>query len=111
MTKRDQLGGFELMVLLAILRAGDQAYGVPVASAIAASTGRDVSMGSLYLTLARLEEHGLVASRVGEPTRERGGRAKTYFRVTARGLKAVRHTQRALVTLWSGVPQLGEGRA
>ena len=111
MAKRDQLGGFELMVLSAILRVGDDAYGVPIANAIEASRGRPVSMGSLYLTLARLQSYGFVASRIGEPTPERGGRAKTYFRVTGQGLKALKQTKRALVTLWSGVPQLAGERA
>jgi len=109
MAKRDNLGGFELMVLLAILRIRDDAYGVTIANAIEAGSGRSVSMGSLYLTLARLESQGFVTSRAGEPTPERGGRAKRYFRVTALGLKAVKQTQRALVALWRGIPQLVEG--
>jgi PadR family transcriptional regulator PadR len=111
MAKRDFLGGFELLVLLATLRLGDDAYGVPIADAIEASSQKRVSVGSLYLTLERLESQGFVTSRLGDPTPERGGRAKTYYRVTGRGLKAVRQTQRTLVTLWTGVPQLaGAGK-
>jgi PadR family transcriptional regulator PadR len=106
MAKREFLGGFELLVLLAILRLADDAYGVPIADAIEKSSGKRVSVGSLYLTLERLESQGLVTSRLGDPTPERGGRAKTYFRITGHGLKAVRRTQRTLVTLWTGVPQL-----
>jgi DNA-binding PadR family transcriptional regulator len=106
MAKRSFLGGFELLVLLAILRLGDDAYGVPIADAIEASSHKRVSVGSLYLTLERLESHGFVTSRLGDPTPERGGRAKTYFRITGRGLKAVRQTRRTLVTLWTGLPQL-----
>jgi PadR family transcriptional regulator PadR len=106
MAKRDFLGGFELLVLLATVRLGDDAYGVPIADAIEKSSGKRVSVGSLYLTLERLESQGLLTSRLGDPTPERGGRAKTYFRITGRGLKAVRQTQRTLVTLWTGVPQL-----
>jgi DNA-binding PadR family transcriptional regulator len=106
MAKREFLGGFELLVLLALMRLGDEAYGVPISEAIEESSGREVAIGSVYITLERLERKGLVSSRLGEPTAERGGRAKTFFRVTANGLRAVRQTQRTLVNLWNGVPQL-----
>lgn len=107
---RDFLGGVELPVLLSVIKLGDDAYGVTIAREIQASSGRNVAVGSLYLTLKRLEEKKLVSSRRGEPTAERGGRAKTYFRVTAKGLKAATHAQRTLTRLWHGVPQLqGEG--
>ena len=108
MSKREFLGGFELLVLLAVIRLGDDAYGVPIAMAIETSSRREVSVGSLYITLDRLERKGLVSSRLGEPTAERGGRAKTYFRVTGRGLREVRRAQRTLIGLWRGVPQLAE---
>src|ERR1700732_3119701 len=111
MRKREFMGGFELLVLLALLRLGDEAYGVPISEAIEESSGREVSLGSVYITLDRLAEKGLVSSRLGEPTAERGGRAKTYFRVTANGLRAVRQAQRTLVNLWNGVPQLRGGIA
>ncbi len=108
---KDVLGGFELQVLLAVMRLGDDAYGVPIADAIEEASGREINPGSIYITLDRLEEKGLVTSRVGESTPERGGRAKTYFRVTGKGVRAVRGAQRTLVKLWSGVPQLKEGPA
>ena len=111
MAKREFLGGFELLVLLALMRVGDDAYGVPISEAIEESSGREVAIGSVYITLERLERKGFVASRLGEPTAERGGRAKTYFRVTANGLRAVRQAQRTLVKLWNGVPQLRRGTA
>ena len=111
MARREFLGGFELLVLLALIRLGDEAYGVPIAHAIEESSGREVVQGSVYITLDRLERKGLVTSRLGEPTAERGGRAKTYFRVTARGLRAARQAQRTLVSLWNGVPQLEGGAA
>ncbi len=111
MAKRQFLGGFELLVLLALIRLGDDAYGVPISEAIEQSSGREVSIGSVYITLERLSEKGLVSSRVGEPTAERGGRAKTYFRITAKGLREVRQAQRTLTTLWKGVPQLHRGIA
>jgi PadR family transcriptional regulator PadR len=107
MPRSEFLGGFELLVLLALLRVGDEAYGVPIAEAIEESSGRDVALGSVYVTLGRLENKGLVASQVGEPTAVRGGRAKTYFRITAAGLRAVRHAQRTLTNLWSSAPLKG----
>jgi PadR family transcriptional regulator, regulatory protein PadR len=111
MAKREFLGGFELLVLLALIGLGDEAYGVPISEAIETSSGRDVSLGSVYITLERLGRKGLVSSRLGEPTAERGGRAKTYFKVTAKGLREVRQAQRTLTTLWKGVPQLQGGTA
>ena len=111
MAKREFLGGFQLLVLLALMRLGEDAYGVPISEAIEESSGREVAIGSVYITLERLEQKGLVSSRLGEPTAERGGRAKTYFRVTANGLRAVRQAQRTLVNLWNGVPQLRGGIA
>ena len=103
---RESLGNFELMVLLAVLRVGDDAYGVPIAEELEATTGRDVLLGSVYAALERLEAKGLIASRLGEPTAERGGRAKKHVKVTARGLRVVRETQRALTSLWRGIPAL-----
>jgi DNA-binding PadR family transcriptional regulator len=106
MRKRDYLGSFELMVLLAVLRVGDQAYGVPIAGEIEESTGKDVALGSIYAALERLEEKGLIVSKLGEPTAERGGKAKIYFHPTAKGLRELRAAQRALTKLWRGLPQL-----
>jgi PadR family transcriptional regulator, regulatory protein PadR len=100
------LGSFELMVMLTLMRLGENAYGVPISETIEQQTGRDISLGSVYATLDRLERKGLVSSTVGEPTPERGGRAKRYFRVTAKGLRSVRETRRLLNKLWHGLPQL-----
>jgi DNA-binding PadR family transcriptional regulator len=75
------------------------------------SSGREVAIGSVYITLDRLETKGLVSSRLGEPTAERGGRAKTYFHITAKGLRQARQARRTLINLWDGVPQLEGGRA
>jgi DNA-binding PadR family transcriptional regulator len=111
MRKRDYLGHFELMVLLAVIRVGEDAYGVPIAHEIEARTGKEVLLGSIYAALERMEEKGLVSSALGDPTPERGGRAKKYFRVTAKGLREAREAQRTLVKLWQGVPQLKAGRA
>src|SRR5215207_1329684 len=108
---RDYLTDFELMILLAILRVGDEAYGVPIAREIHETGRRTVMIGAVYAALDRLEDNGLVASAIGDPTPERGGRAKRFFHLTPAGLTAVRQTQRALTNLWANLPQLKGGRA
>lgn len=111
MAARSQLGEFELIVLLALLRAGENAYGVPIAAVIEEITGREAGIGSVYAALERLQQKGMVSSSLGDPTPERGGRAKRYFRVTKAGLQQVRKTRKALVALWRGLPQLEGGKA
>ena len=108
---RTYLGEFELMALLALIRLGDEAYGVPICQEIEKRSGREAALGSVYAALERLEGKGLVRSRLGESTAVRGGRAKRYFRITAQGLHEVRQTQRALINLWRGLPELEGGRA
>jgi len=109
MAKREYLGNFELVVMLALIRLDEKAYGVPIAREIKARTGRRVSLGSIYSTLERLEDNGLVSSKLGEPTPERGGRAKKYFRISGTGLRNVRATQRMLIEAWRGLTEL-EGK-
>ena len=111
MTKRDYLGNFELMVMLALIRLGENAYGVPICQELEERAGREVAVGSVYAALVRLEGKGFVTSELGEATPERGGRAKKYFQVTARGLREVRDTQRTLMKLWKDLPQLEGGKA
>ncbi len=108
---RSLLTDFELMILLAVLRVGEEAYGAAIAREIEDIGGRNVMLGALYAALDRMERNDLVVSTFGDPTPQRGGRAKRLFRVTPRGLRAVKETQRALVALWSGVPALKGGRA
>ena len=103
---RENLGNFELMVLLALMRLGDEAYGVPIAETLEEALGREVAAASVYAALERLSQKGLAASRLGESTPERGGRAKKYFRITAKGLKEVHATRTALTGLWKGLPTL-----
>ena len=103
------LSNFELMVMLAIIRIGDDAYGVSISTEIEKTTGNEVLLGSVYDALSRLEAKGLIASTLGETTPERGGRAKRHFRTTSRGLRLVRDTQRSLIKLWNGLPQLKGG--
>jgi DNA-binding PadR family transcriptional regulator len=96
------------MVLLAVLRLGDEAYGVAVTNELAERVDREVSRGAMYATLDRLETKGLLASRLGEPTPERGGRGKRYVSVTAAGIAALQQSQAALQELWRGLdPILG----
>jgi len=97
------LGEFEHVVLLAVLRLGEQAYAVAVRDEIAARTGRDVSRGSIYITLDRLETKGYLRSRLADPTPERGGRAKRYYTLRRRAVEALRESRRALVALWRGL--------
>jgi len=101
---RESLGHFELLVLLAVIREGDEAYGVPIADAITQSTGKSVILASVYNTLDRLEEKGFVRSTMGQPTAQRGGRSKRYFSITSAGLREVRAAKKALTVLWRGVP-------
>ena len=109
MKSRFNLGTFDLMILLALMRLGDAAYGVPISREIEETSGRVVALATLYATLTRLEKKGLVSSQLGEPTAERGGRAKRYFRVTAKGLREVRDAQRVFTSLWNGIPKLKGG--
>ena len=103
---RCYLGDFELMVLLALMRLGDDAYGVPISREIEQQCGREVALGSVYAALERLEDKGLVASDLGVPTPKRGGRAKRYFHVTRKGMREVRQTRRGLINLWRGLTDL-----
>jgi len=103
MSDRDYLGEFEHIVVLAVLRLAERAYGVTVRQEIEFRARREVSIGAVYATLDRLEEKGYVQSHRGEPTPERGGRSKRFFRVTAQGIAAVNRTQRALQSMTEGL--------
>jgi DNA-binding PadR family transcriptional regulator len=106
---RASLGEFELMVLLAVIRLGDDAYGVPIAHEIKRHSRREAALGSVYAALERLEQKGLVESRLGERTPERGGRAKRFFHVTAQGERKAREARRTLTALWTRLPQPERG--
>src|SRR5690606_15338424 len=103
MGDHDYLGEFELLVILAVARLGEEGYGVSVRREIAQRTGREVSIGAVYATLDRLERKGLLSSREGEPTARRGGRAKRHFRLEAAGEAALERTRRVLDRMWDGV--------
>ena len=97
------LGEFEQIVLLAILRLGDSAYGVPIRLDIEGRTGRRVTVGALYATLDRLEAKGLVHSWFADATPQRGGRAKRYFKLMPRGVRALAESKTALDNMWRGL--------
>lgn len=100
---RDYLGEFEHIIVLALLRLGDRAYGVTVRQEIEFRTKREVSIGAVYATLNRLETKGYVKSLRGDPTPERGGRSKRFFRVTPKGVAAVNRAQHALHSMCEGL--------
>jgi DNA-binding PadR family transcriptional regulator len=106
MTRTHSLGEFEQIALLSILRLSDTAYGVSIRAEIADHTERNVAPGALYTTLGRLEDKGFVTSRLGDPTPERGGRAKRYYQVSKSGLKAVKRAQNAYQNLLTGLELL-----
>jgi DNA-binding PadR family transcriptional regulator len=102
------LGGFETLLLLAIIRLGERAYGVTIRQELLQTTGRDIAVGAIYTGLGRLERKGLVESWHGEPTAERGGRAKRFYRVTANGLEVFHDKHRAMQGLLNGLDLGGE---
>ena len=104
------LGEFEQMVLLAILRLGDQAYAIPVREEIEARTGRSVARGALYTALERLEGKKCVRSTMSDPLPERGGRSRRYYTVTPAGVATLRESRDAWLALWKGVESLLEKR-
>lgn len=103
MPRGDLLGSLEYVVLLALMRLGSNAYGMTVRREIAERTGRDISIGAIYTTLQRLETKGYVSSTVGEPTAERGGRAKRMFRLEAAGRRILRASHMAIKGMVAGM--------
>lgn len=103
------LGGFENLLLLAILRLDDRAYGVTIRQTLFEQAEKDVAIGAIYTGLDRLEQKGFVRSWHGDPTPERGGRAKKFYQVTAEGKKALNETHRAVHRLSRGLAKKLEG--
>ena len=99
----ETLGEFEQLVMLALVRVGDEAYGVPVHEEIASRARRSVGLAAVYKTLERLEAKGYVSTRIGEPTAERGGRRRKYFRIEARGRQALKESLAALRRMTAGI--------
>lgn len=105
------MGELEQLVLLAVIRLEGEAYGMEVRREIEQRTGRDVSIGAVYTTLDRLERKGHLDFRLGEPTAERGGKAKKHYRIRASGRRALRDARRALDRMWEGVAEAGPPKA
>ena len=101
--KPPYLGEFEYAVLLAVMHLNEDAYAVPIRELIEERTGRPVARGALYTALERLESKACLRSRMGDPTPERGGRARRYFSLTPLGLRALRTTHAALARLSEGL--------
>jgi DNA-binding PadR family transcriptional regulator len=111
MAKGDRIGEFEHIVLLAVLRLEEEAYGAAIRRDIETRTGRSLTVGALYRTLDRLEDKGYVSSRIGDPTPERGGRAKRYFRLRPIAVRSLRESRDALAAMWDGLESRVTGRA
>ena len=101
-----RLGDFERIVLLALVRLRENAYGVTIRREIEERAGREVSYGALYTTLDRMEAKGYVSSRIGEPTQVRGGRAKKYFQIEAPGIEALNKTRETIANM-GGLAHVG----
>jgi PadR family transcriptional regulator, regulatory protein PadR len=109
MGSKEWLGDFEQIVLLAVLRLRTDAYGFSIQQEIRNRTGRKCSIGAVYTTLDRMEHKGFVSSWVGEPTAERGGRAKKYFKIEASGEAALRRSCAATDAMVEGLKPLFGG--
>jgi len=97
------LGELEQVVLLGVLRVGKDAYGVPVHDEIQRRAGRDLTLGTIYKTLTRLEDKGLVSSHIGAPTTQRGGRRTRCYTVTSAGKRSLSATFKTLRTMAAGL--------
>ena len=103
MSPRDYPGEFEQVVLLTVARLGGKAYGMAIRQEIADRTGREVGIGSVYSALDRMEAKGFVSSSLGDPTPERGGRAKRYYRLERAGALALHRARQMFASLWEGL--------
>ena len=103
MRKREYLGQMELMVLLAAIRPAGDAYGVQICREIFEKSGREVALASVYAALERLEAKGLLISSLGDPTGERGGKARTYFKATPKGVREATDARATLLKLSTGL--------
>lgn len=98
------LGQLEQLTMLAVMQLGEDAYGASVRTELERRAGRSLALGTVYVTLRRLENKGLVRSWRGEPTPERGGKAKRYYAVEPAGVEALRSAHEALGRMWNDLP-------
>jgi PadR family transcriptional regulator, regulatory protein PadR len=108
---RETLGQLEQLLMLAVARLGDEAYGGAVQKMLEETAGRSASIATIYVTLVRLEKKGYVRSRREGPTPVRGGKAKRCFRLTPKGVEALKESRAALERMWRPVSRLGEFKA
>ena len=102
--KRTYLGEFEEIVLLIVATLSGHAYGVSIARQITEQTTRSVRLNQVHAALQRLEEKGMVDSKMGDPTPERGGRRKRIFTITVYGQQTLREIQTVRANLWNLLP-------
>ena len=103
------LSVLEEIILTAVLRLGNDAYGVTVRQKAEEVTGKDILYGTLYNTLDQLVRKGLLSKTQGRPTAERGGRSKMYYHVTSDGLRSLREARALHIQIWEGLPKLSTG--
>jgi DNA-binding PadR family transcriptional regulator len=103
MAELENLGEFEQLALLAVMRLGKDAYGARIQSELESRACRKASVSAIYITLTRLEAKGLVTSWLGEPTKVRGGRSRRFFRVEPKGISALQHARDRLLSMWDGL--------
>jgi DNA-binding PadR family transcriptional regulator len=108
MSPPEHVGEFEQIVLLALLRLGREAYGATILAEIAGRGGREASISAVYTPLDRLERKGLVRSRIGAPTPQRGGKRKRHYELAAAGMRALRHSHDTLKRMTDGLEGLLE---
>ena len=109
--KSSYLGEFEQIVLLAIVRLGDEAYGTSIRREIEARSGRQVTIGATYVTLDRLAAKGYLRAHDGAPTADRSGRAKRFFAVTPTGVRALEAARELQTRMWAGIRLRGARKA
>ncbi len=107
---RDVLGEFEHQVLLAILRLDGEAYSVPIVVELEGRTGKEVAPAAVYIALRRLEQRGLLDSRMQHPEGGEGGRTRRYFKLRTEALEKLRESRRVLASLWEGIEEALEER-
>ncbi len=108
MGRHSHLGDLEELALLAVLRLGKEAHGARIREVLRSDAGRPVSVSTIYVTLMRLEEKGLVRSWMGEPTGERGGKARRHFEVRPAGVQALEAVRSVRARMWAGVREARE---
>ena len=111
MPRGDHLGDLEELMLLTVLRLGEEAHGGHIRDELKETAGRSVSISTVYVTLMRLEEKGYARSWKGEPTAERGGKAKRHYAVSPEGVEALESARQVRERMWKGVDERAAGRA